>query len=309
MKLQELDARRISKQTEKVLENRLGYSVHFDRLNTGQTRQMLTQVRNLIKEHQRTPAFHKSERQPAYLKLIMLEQGLASRLSEEIPPAPGTAPTAGTTPGAAPGAATPGQPAVNPAQMGMQIAKQKKALQDQLKAAQEQVRNIQKQLSQPNLGMAETTRIAKRRLRESEIQQAQVVLAAQDMVDQIQKMLEQISEMQFKDLPALTDSIRNDMGVDQATKFQADATAALSTLLGAVQAGKTQLEGAQAVLTGQAPAIPGEEELAADPAADLAAGADLDGDAADLEADAADLDVDAAEDDLPPASSLGRDRR
>jgi hypothetical protein len=309
MKLQELDARRISKQTEKVLENRLGYTVHFDRLNAGQTRQMLTQVRNLIKEHQSTSAFHKSERQPAYLKLIMLEQGLASRLSEQIPPAPGTAPTAGTTPGAAPGAATPGQPAVNPAQMGMQIAKQKKALQDQLKAAQEQVRNIQKQLSQPNLGMAETTRIAKRRLRESEIQQAQVVLAAQDMVDQIQKMLEQISEMQFKDLPALTDSIRNDMGVDQATKFQADATAALSTLLGAVQAGKTQLEGAQAVLTGQAPAVPGEEDLAADPAADLDAGADLDGDAADLEADAADLDVDAAEDDLPPASSLGRDRR
>jgi hypothetical protein len=301
MKLQELDARRISKQTEKVLENRLGYSVHFDRLNTGQTRQMLTQVRNLIKEHQRTPAFHKSERQPAYLKLIMLEQGLASRLSEEIPPAPGTAPTA-------PGA-VPGQPAVNPAQQAAQIAKQKKALQDQLKAAQEQVRNIQKQISQPNLGMAETTRIAKRRLRESEIQQAQVVLAAQDMVDQIQKMLEQISEMQFKDLPALTDSIRNDMGVDQATKFQADATAALSTLLGAVQAGKTQLEGAQAVLTGQAPVVPGEEDLAADPAADLDAGADLDGDAADLDADAADLDVDAAEDDLPPASSLGRDRR
>jgi len=301
MKLQELDARRISKQTEKVLENRLGYSVHFDRLNTGQTRQMLTQVRNLIKEHQRTPAFHKSERQPAYLKLIMLEQGLASRLSEEIPPTPGTAPTA-------PGA-VPGQPAVNPAQQAAQIAKQKKALQDQLKAAQEQVRNIQKQISQPNLGMAETTRIAKRRLRESEIQQAQVVLAAQDMVDQIQKMLEQISEMQFKDLPALTDSIRNDMGIDQATKFQADATAALSTLLGAVQAGKTQLEGAQAVLTGQAPVVPGEEDLAADPAADLDAGADLDGDAADLDADAADLDVDAAEDDLPPASSLGRDRR
>jgi hypothetical protein len=297
MKLQELDARQISKQTEKVLENRLGYSVHFDRLNTGQTRQMLAQVRNLIKEHQSTPAFHKSERQPAYLKLIMLEQGLASKLSEQIPPAPGTA------------GAVPGQPAVNPAQMGMQIAKQKKALQDQLKAAQEQVRNIQKQISQPNLGMAETTRIAKRRLRESEIQQAQVVLAAQDMVDQIQKMLEQISEMQFKDLPALTDSIRNDMGVDQATKFQADATAALSTLLGAVQAGKTQLEGAQAVLTGQAPVVPGEEDLAADPAADLDASADLDGDAADLDADAADLDVDAAEDDLPPASSLGRDRR
>jgi predicted nucleic acid-binding Zn-ribbon protein len=54
-------------------------------------------------------------------------------------------------------------------------------------------------------------------------------------------MTEEISEMQFKDLPALTDSIKNDMGTEQATAFQAQASAALSTLLSAVQQGKTQL--------------------------------------------------------------------
>ena len=305
MKLQELDARQITKQTERVLESRLGHSISFSRLSLEQAHSMLKQVRGLIKEHQGTPAFHKSEKQPAYLKLIMLEQGLASKIAEQVPPTAGAVPSAGAT-GAAGQSPTQG---VNPQQMGMQIAQRKKQLQDQLKAAQEQVRNIQKQLSQPNLGMAESTKKSKRRLSESEIQQAQVVLAAQDMVDQIQKMLEQISEMQFKDLPALTDSIRNDMGVDQATKFQSDATAALTNLLSAVQAGKTQLEAAQGVLTGQAPTVPGEE-MPAEPGAELDAdAADLDADAADLDADVADMDAEDDEDELPAASSLGRDRR
>jgi hypothetical protein len=100
------------------------------------------------------------------------------------------------------------------------------------------------------------------RLTESEIQTAQVVLAAQDMVDRIQGMMEDISEMQFKDLPALVNSIRNDMGVDQATQFQTQASSALSNLLTAVQAGKTEMEGAQGVLTGQAPVVPGQDAMA-----------------------------------------------
>ncbi|MFN9953796.1 MAG: hypothetical protein ACK55I_11920, partial [bacterium] len=75
-----------------------------------------------------------------------------------------------------------------------------------------------------------------RRLSEgSELQTAQVVLASQDMIDRIQGMMEDISEMQFKDLPALTDSIKNDMGVEQASQFQSQASAALTNLLAAVQ--------------------------------------------------------------------------
>jgi hypothetical protein len=149
---------------------------------------------------------------------------------------------------------------------------------------------------------------ARRRLRESEIQQAQVVLAAQDMVDQVQKMLEQISAMQFKDLPALTDSIKNDMGVDQATAYQSAAAAALTQLLQSVQTGKTALEGAQGTLTGQAPVVPGEE-----PAADM--GVDLNAEpTADMDAE---LDVDAevapADDEEPTPlgapEALGRERR
>jgi len=130
------------------------------------------------------------------------------------------------------------------------------------------------------------------------------VLAAQDMIDRVQGMLEDISEMQFKDLPALTDSIKNDMGVEQATQFQADTSAALTALLAAMQTGKTQLEAAQGVLTGQAPVVPG---------ADAAAQPELPpaGDVEDMDVDA-DLSLDANLDDEEseePAAVLGRERR
>ena len=281
-----------------MIENQHGRRIDFDQIGPRRAQGMLAKVQGMLSEHRSQPSFHKSERNPAYMQLVMMEQALTARLNEagEVAAMPGALAT-----GAAPGGAA---PAVNPAQMGMQIAQRKKQLQDQLRAAQEQVRAIQKQISQPAMGMAES----RRRISESEVQQAQVVLAAQDMVDQIQKMMEQISEMQFKDMPALVNSIRNDMGIEQATKYQADATAALTTLLGAIQSGKTQLEAAQAVLTGQAPIVPGTDTGAMPaPGADLGAdaGADID---ADLDIDAT-LPTDDGEEEVDIGASLGRERR
>jgi len=263
---------------------------------------MLSRVQSTLHEHRNSPNFYKNQTNPAYLNLVMMEQALTARIQEagEVP-----------VPGAA-GMGAAGT-AVNPAQMGMQLAQRKKQLQDQLRAAQEQVRAIQKQMSQPTLGMAES----RRRISESEVQQAQVVLAAQDMVDRMQKMMEEISEMQFKDLPALTDSIKNDpaLGANIATQFQTQASQSLSTLLTSVQAGKTQMEAAQGVLTGQAPVVPGTDmgaELGAvDAEADI--GADIDADTgADIDADIsvdASLPVDDEEDATASSASLGRERR
>jgi hypothetical protein len=141
-----------------------------------------------------------------------------------------------------------------------------------------------------------------RRLKEAtELQQAQVVLAAQDMVDQIQGMIEDISAMQFKDLPALVNSIRNDIGMDQAQQFNNDATAALQGLIQGLQGTKTQLESAQGILTGQAPVVPGMDQTAAAP---VAGEVDVD---ADIEAD---LELPPEEpEDQTPARALGRERR
>jgi len=158
-----------------------------------------------------------------------------------------------------------------------------------------------------------------RRLNESEIQQAQVVLAAQDMVDKMQAMLEDVSELQFKELPALVDSIKNQVGVDQAAQFNADATAALTGLLQNIQGAKQQLDAALGVVTGQAPAgaaaagamgadiAAGAGDMAA-AGADMAAAGAMGAEAgADMGADVA-LDA-AAADAQAPAAALGRAKR
>ena len=123
MKLQDLAAPQKTKQVAKVMESYFGNSVAFDQLSQKQAQAMLTKVRGLIAEQRRQPGFHSSEQNPAYLKLVVMEQGLASKLKEA-----GLEPTAS----AAGGVATPAAK-VNPAQMGMEIAKKKKEIQDQIK--------------------------------------------------------------------------------------------------------------------------------------------------------------------------------
>ena len=227
MKLQELDAPHQTKQTAKVFESYFGQKVSFDSIPTNQAYSMLSKVRELIKEHRRQPEFHYSEHNPAYLKLIVLEQGLVQCL--------------------------------------------------------------------------------RKTLKESEIQQAQVVLAAQDIVDQMQKMIEQVTSLQFKDLPALVEQIKNEVGVDQSAQFNNDATAALAGLVQNLQASKQQMEGAVGVVTGQgAPTVPGlDNDMNADMSAELDSGMEPDMDSQD---DSSDLEASLTGSETSK-SALGRAKR
>jgi hypothetical protein len=239
----------------------------------------------------------------------MIESGLKGRLKEVapvVPGQPGAAPVAGTVP------PKPGQPAANPANVAMDMAAKKKQAQDAVKQIDAQIKSLTQQktqmMQQANNPMAENRKgHTIRRLSESELQSAQVVLAAQDMIDRIQKMLEEVSEMQFKDLPALTDSIKNDMGIDQATQFQSASAAALTQLLQSLQQGKTQMEAAQGTLTGQAPVVPGQDPMAAPADSNMDPNMDAE---LDLNVDA---DIEPADDEEEPTplggAGLGRERR
>ena len=288
MKLQELDTLKQQDKAEQVLEDRLGYTVSFDNLSMYESRHMLMRVRGLLNEHRSSTAFHSSERDPAYLKLLMIESGLKGRLKEVAPVVPGQ-PAAGAVP-------------IDTKDPKVQAAMKKSQAGQPLNTEEQKYVGAVAASAMPK-----ESRLGRRRLKESELQSAQVVLAAQDMIDRIQKMLEEISEMQFKDLPALTDSIKNDMGIDQATQFQSASAAALTQLLSSVQQGKTQMEAAQGTLTGQAPVVPGQDPMAApaDPNMDPNMDAEL-----DLDVDA---DIEPADDEEEPTplggAGLGRERR
>jgi hypothetical protein len=259
-------------------------------------------VRGLVKEHRKTPEFHQSEKNPTYLKLIMLEQVLTKKMHEQV----ATAMQSGTVPPTAPISTQSGAQA-----KALETAKIRAAQEsgrEQIKLLQQQIADIQKSMNNPAMVAAMENRKHNRlyrRLQESEIQQAQVVLAAQDMVDRVQKMLEDVTSMQFKDLPALCDQVKNEVGVEQSVQFNADANAALGGLVQNLQASKQQLEQALGVVTGQSSGVP--------PAMDALGGAGLPDDGqmaapemdAELPVDDLDIDVDV---ETPPAA-LGRGRR
>jgi hypothetical protein len=290
MKLNELAVANPTKQAAQVFESYFGAAVNFDSVTPVQARGMLKRVRALIAEHRRTTKFHRSEQNPAYLKLVVMEQALAS---------------AATTPGVAPQA----NPQQQAAAMTLQRQQKQRQLDDENKQIDQQMKDLtaRKAQIQQEKGMMENR--LSRRLREaSEVQQAQVVLASQDMVDQVQKMSEQISAMQFKDLPALVDQIKNEVGVDQAMQFNTDTTAALAGLLQNLQGAKTQLESALGVVTGQAPQVPGVDM---DAAAEMPAELPVDGEEEiDINTDTeTDIEVDDGKDSNSLAASLGRGRR
>jgi hypothetical protein len=279
MKLQELAAPQRTKQVAKVMESYFGGKVAFDQLTRPQARHMLNRVRSLIAEHRRQPEFHYSEQNPSYLKLVMMEQGLKTKLREASTiqvgqPSGGTAtaPSAGATSAPTVSANPQAAAAAKSAQMNMLTkikdpklqAAMKKSIAGQTLNPGEQQLVANAAMAGGGATMASENRLRKRlyrTLRESEIQQAQVVLASQDMVDQVQKMSEEVSSMQFKDLPALVQQIRDQVGVDQAMQFNTDATTALAGLLQNLQGAKQQLEQALGVVTGQAPMVPGQDGM------------------------------------------------
>ena len=261
MKLKELAAQRPTQQIAKVFESYFGSKIEFDRLTRRQTHHLLSRVRGLLGEHRSGADRFTSQQNPGYLKLIMMEQALSTRMAEEAIP---VAPVAGAAP--APGA-----------KVEIKDPKLAAALK---KSQGGQTLNPEEQKLVAGAAMMQAeNRFVRmnRRLIESEVQQAQVVLAAQDMVDKMQGMLEDVSELQFKELPALVDSIKNQVGVDQATQFNGDASAALSGLMQNLQQAKQQLDQALGVVTGTAspamdPAMGGAPAM--DPAMDPAMGAE-----------------------------------
>ena len=240
MKLTELATPKKSRQVTRVFESYFGTKMPVNKLTVKEAQAMLKRVRGVIAEHQRSPSRHTSERNPAYLKLVMMEQALTSRIREEaIPVAPPTQ--------AKPGQPTNGQPSTVDIKDPKLAAALKKSQTGQTLNPEEQ-----KLVAGQALMTAESRlRRAYQVLKESEVQQAQVVLAAQDMVDKMQSMLEDTTEMQFKELPALVDSIRNQIGIEQATQFNGDVTGALQGLVQNLQGAKQQLETALGVVTGQ----------------------------------------------------------
>ena len=90
---------------------------------------------------------------------------------------------------------------------------------------------------------------------ESELGRSEAVLAAKDIVDNIQDMLEKISKVQNEQLPALVDTIRDQIGSEQAEAFKTSISPTLTELYTSLSTARESSDTAVRVLSGeQAPA-------------------------------------------------------
>jgi len=145
-------------------------------------------------------------------------------------------------------------------------------------------------------------------LNEGEIDSAQTTLAAQDIADQIQTMIEKFADIRYKELPALNDSIRNSQGVEEATAFNDTVLASLEELTGSLETAKVEINNAVATLTGAEIAPMGGDLDFDNMDGEIEGDFELGGDDAEL---GGEFDMDFETDDAPEEefTDLGRDRR
>ena len=150
------------------------------------------------------------------------------------------------------------------------------------------------------------------RLQEGEIQQASAIVTAKTMVDRVGRWIEELSGMENDTLLQLGDSIRDEMGQEQAKSFIEAVAPAIQQALENLKTTRETLASGVRTLTGEEQAagmLGAEPEMGAEPGADMAAepdamnaepGAELGG-----EGDA----FDAAEPSAGGAEEAGREQR
>jgi hypothetical protein len=126
--------------------------------------------------------------------------------------------------------------------------------------------------------------LAKRKVTESQdLDTAEVLLAAKQMADDLQKMAEQLASMQVEDLMSITNAMKEELGSAEAEAFNATTEAAISSALEAVKAANDQVNNAVLAAQGQ----PVETDMDMDMGADAAIAPDM-GDDMDVGIDVGD---------------------
>lgn len=281
MKLTDIAPKTDVRLITKVMKSYFAPKIDVANLSETKARTMLTKTRALIKEAKNSPRLHTSEKSPAYLELLMLEQALRARIAE----------AGADSPSYANGTAY--QSAVKNA-IAPDIKEPEEEDEDEMEEAHCGSKRKMKEYGKKKMKESKLT--------ESEVETAQVVLAAQDMVDKIAGWMEDVADMQYKDLPSLVEMMRNEVGVNEAQTYLDAQTATLSSLLTALEQAKADATNAMAPLTGDQ-AVDPSEFSGEDPTIP-----DLDGDVDnDTPPSALDSEPEEPEAELEP--DLGRERR
>ena len=225
MNLKEL-APQNTKRLNKVMESRFGFSIDYDNLTYAKAQRLSYAISENLSKIRKSYGIHTAEKNPKYMEMLMVQEGLNSWLNQQEP------------------------------------------------------------------------------LMEGELETAEAVLAAKDMVDSVQDMITDASKMLNEELPPLLDVIRDQVGTAQADAYKNTVTGALQGLMDSLNGTRDALDNGARSLAGEQVAQP----------MDMGGSATLGG-AAELPApevndfDSEDDDGFAATDAAAGDDELGRERR
>ena len=123
------------------------------------------------------------------------------------------------------------------------------------------------------------TVMARNTLMENDLDSAEVLLAAKQIADDLQKMAENLASMQVEELMSITNAMKEEVGMAEAEAFNASAEAAISSALESVKAANAQVADAVLVAQGNAP----ETDMGMDMEPEMDMDMDMDEPAMDME--------------------------
>ena len=233
---------------------------------------LLNETKSSLYEFKHSAGFRNSQDNPVYLRMLILEQALTVKVKELNETASSGSTSAGSF-GAAPATrgnnmkvTTQGKDikqgeyanTLKRSAQGEDVAEAcskmrrqgvKESLVKVCESQEKSLRFIQKIVE---------SKKAKKRIMEGDVEEAQVVLAAQDIVDRVQKILEDMVDLQYKDIPALADNIKGEFGVDQSVQFKDSMTQSLQTLADQLATTKNEMESAVGIITGDEVGMPAD---------------------------------------------------
>jgi hypothetical protein len=241
MKLTEFNARP-STVAKKALKEHFNTSINLDKMSLYDTERMMRKVNTLMNEMRQKSNGLNTEQNPAYLKLVFMEQALQHHYGE--------------------------------------------------------LRSLP----------LYNTRIV---LENEEVEKSQVILAAQEMVDALQKMVEQVSDMLVKELPAVVDGVNSEVGTNEGEQFNTAVSEALTSLQASLTQSKGTLQSSLNSITGQGGDMAGPTmDMGTDEFGDMPPEGGEDMDALGGEEPDSDLpDLPEEPDETEPVAGVGRSTR
>lgn len=172
MNLKELTPQK-TKKLNRVMESRFGFKIDYDNLDYAKAQRLKLALDEGLDRIRRSAAIHSAERNPQYMEMLMVREGLTEWIKQQDV------------------------------------------------------------------------------LLEGELESAEAVLAAKDMVDSIQDMITDASKMLNEQLPPLLDTIKDQIGTAQADGFKNKAQEALNNLLTVLNSTRESLDSGARQLAGE----------------------------------------------------------